>query len=812
MNRPDSASDEFYHDLIDRISEGYWLLGPDQRIIEVNEALCRILGYRNEEFIGKHPLDFCDEENRPLFQSQIAQIAQTVHRAYCITLKAREGASVHVRISATSLNDNSGELLYSFAFLADISKLRNAEDVLHRTLSEQKIILENADMGIALAGKRKFLRLNRQFETLFGYAPGELHDQPTDLIHPSREAFADFRREARNVMRGGVTYRSERLMRRKDGTPLWCRIVGKAIDPSDLPNGTLWMVEDITNRREAEENLRLAAKVFDSSVEGILITDAASRIITVNHAFTLITGYNAEEAVGMTPALFNSGKHGEDFYRSMWASLREAGQWRGEIWNRRKSGETYLEWLTISAVRNEHGETTNYVAVFSDITSRKLAEERLNYLANHDALTGLPNRTLFMERLTLALAHAHRNAKMTAVMFFDLDRFKIVNDTLGHTAGDALLQEVARRVVSCLREDDTVARLGGDEFTIILEGLGDEQDVAPIAQKITDILAVPMNLSGQEVFITASIGISVYPNDGADAAALVKNADAAMYRAKDLGKNNYQFFKAEMNTRAFERLTLENSLRRALERNEFELHYQPQIDLDSGRVVGAEALIRWEHPDLGMVPPDRFIPIAEETGMILPIGEWVLRAACTQNKAWQDAGFPALHVAVNLSGRQFRQKNLVGMIQQMLDETGLKAEHLELEITESVIMEQATESIDTINAMRDLGLHLSIDDFGTGYSSLSYLKRFPIDTLKIDRSFVRDITTDQDDAAIVKAVIALAHSLKLMVIAEGVETAEQLKFLREQGCDEMQGYFFSRPLTAQAFGERMAAGWVSVGQ
>ncbi len=802
-----TAGDGFYRDLINRITEGYWLLGADQRIVEVNDSLVKMLGFRYEEFIGKHPFDFVDEENLAIFRSQIALAAKTLHRVYNITLKAKDGEDVHTHLSATSVYNDAGVLLHSFAFITDVSQLRHAEDVLHQTLSEQKIILENAEMGVALAGDRKFLRCNRQFEKMFGYERGELKNLNNNVIHPSREAFNEFRKEARAVMRKGTPFRTERLMRRKDGETIWCRIVGKAIDPSDLPNGTLWMVEDISGRREAEENLRLAAKVFDSSVEGILITDADSRIVTVNRAFTHITGFQAEDAIGKTPKLLSSGKHNPDFYINMWRLLKENGQWRGEIWNRRKNGETYLEWLTISAVRNDKGETVNYVAVFSDITSRKLAEERLNYLANHDALTGLPNRVLFLERLDLGLARAHRTQKMVAVMFFDLDRFKIINDTLGHSVGDQLLQEVATRVRGCLREDDTVARLGGDEFTVILEGINEDKYVAMVAQKIIDILAKPFKLVGQEVFVTASVGISVYPNDGEDPHSLVRHADVAMYRAKEMGKNNYQFFKTEMNTRAFERLTLENNLRRALERNEFELHYQPQLDLASGDVVGAEALIRWRHPELGLVSPDRFIPIAEETGLIIPIGEWVLRTACAQNKAWQRAGFAPLHVAVNLSGRQFKQKDLLRMIERAFAETGLDPAFLELEITESVIMEHADETIATLACMKTMGFQLSIDDFGTGYSSLSYLKRFPIDTLKIDRSFVHDITTDQDDAAITTAVIALAHSLNLKVIAEGVENGEQLEFLRAQGCDMIQGYHFSRPMTVEAFTAKLAAGW-----
>jgi len=434
-----------------------------------------------------------------------------------------------------------------------------------------------------------------------------------------------------------------------------------------------------------------------------------------------------------------------------------------------------------------------------DLEERKRVELSIRHMAHHDALTGLPNRTLFRDRLTHAMAQADRYHQRLAVLFLDLDRFKAINDTLGHNVGDQLLKIAAERLRSCVRDCDTVARLGGDEFTVIVDDIMEVQDAAVVAQKILDILSQPFNLHGHEVFISVSIGITLYPTDDESADNLLRNADSAMYRAKEYGRNNYQFYVADMNVKARARLMLESSLRRALDRGEFALYYQPRVDLFSGRVIGAEALLRWRHPEIGLVPPVEFIPILEETGMIIPVGDWVLRQASQQNRAWQEMGLPPIRMAVNLSVRQFIQKDLAESVLRVLEQVGLSPKYMELEITEDLLLEHNQTNIITLTKLRNQGIHISIDDFGTGYSSLSYLKRLPIDTLKIDQSFVRDIDTDPDNKAIASAIIAMASSLHLNVLAEGVETDEQLAFLRAQGCNEIQGFSFSHPLPAEEF-------------
>ena len=440
-----------------------------------------------------------------------------------------------------------------------------------------------------------------------------------------------------------------------------------------------------------------------------------------------------------------------------------------------------------------------------DLEERKRVEQSIRHIAHHDALTGLPNRSLFRDRLTHAMAQADRYHQKLAVMFLDLDRFKAINDTLGHNVGDQLLKIAAERLRSCVRDSDTVARLGGDEFTVIVEDIVEDHDAAAVAQKILDTLSQPFNLYGHEVFISVSVGVTLYPSDDENADNLLRNADSAMYRAKEFGRNNFQFYVAEMNIKARERLMLESSLRRALDRKEFMLYYQPRVSLQSGRVIGAEALLRWRHPELGLVPPSEFIPILDETGMIIPVGDWALREACRQNREWQDMGLPPIRVAVNLSVRQFMQKDLADTVVRALEAANLSAEHLEVEITEDLFLEHNQTNIITLARLKNMGIHISIDDFGTGYSSLSYLKRLPIDTLKIDQSFVRDIG-DPDNKAIASAIIAMASSLRLNVLAEGVETDEQLAFLRAQGCNEIQGFCFSHPLPAEDFAQLLRDG------
>ena len=557
--------------------------------------------------------------------------------------------------------------------------------------------------------------------------------------------------------------------------------------------------KSVAKVKEGQEQLKLSAQVFVNSMEAIVITDIENNIIQINKAFSEITGYSPEEVIGKNPRILKSGRHDQDFYRIMWEILIATGSWQSEIMDRRKSGEVYPKWLSITVVRNEKGDISNYIALFSDITERKASYERIQHLAHFDALTNLPNRALLNDHLDLAIAVANRSQTQLAIIFLDLDRFKVVNDSLGHHAGDLLLQVVSERLKNCVREIDTVARLGGDEFVILLGSIRDPSDAARVAQKVVETIAIPFMLDGNEVNIGTSIGIGIYPENGLDRPTLLKNADAAMYHAKENGRNNFQFFSSVMNDKAFERLALENDLRRALKGEEFFLHYQPQIDVQTGKIVGAEALIRWQHPERGLVPPFNFISLAEKCGLIIPIGEWVLKTACAQNIAWQKEGLPPILTAVNISAQQFKQKNFKESIMQILGDTGLAPHLLELEITESAFMENAESMLESLHSLKEIGLHLSIDDFGTGYSSLSYLKHFPIDKLKIDRSFVMDITDDSRNNAIIETIIHLGHNLKLKVIAEGVETAEQLATLRKLQCDEIQGYYFSRPLSHHDF-------------
>lgn len=576
----------------------------------------------------------------------------------------------------------------------------------------------------------------------------------------------------------------------------------------EVEGQTLWHghLLDISERKAAETKLRQAAQVFESAAEGVTITDTEGRILAVNASFTEITGYSREEVVGQNPRILKSGRHDETYYRNMWDSLRDAGHWRGEIWNRRKNGEIYPEWLTISAIRDELGHTTGYTALFTDITPLKRTQDALEYLAHHDPLTELPNRTLLHDRMEHALQRARRDGTQLAVLFLDLDRFKNVNDSLGHLVGDELLRAAAQRLAGQIRGADTLARVGGDEFIVLLEEETSAHSARTVAYKLLNQFETPMQVNGHQLTLTASIGISLFPQDGQNAETLLRHADVAMYKAKERGRNTYQFFDQAMSADAYERLLLENELRGAAVRGELRVHYQPQVDLASGELRGIEALVRWQHPRLGLIMPGRFIPLAEEAGIIGMVGEWVLRESCRQMTAWDARGMQVPRVAVNLSVQQIQRDTLLLLVSDALRDSGLDGERLELEVTESMFMREAAWAGDVLQALCDLGVKLAIDDFGTGYSSLGYLSRLPVHRLKIDQSFVRSLSKGEKGEGIVRAIIALGRSLGLETVAEGIEEQSQAAFLLSEACDIGQGYLFSHPLEADALFQAWSPG------
>lgn len=638
------------------------------------------------------------------------------------------------------------------------------------------------------------LDVNDTYTKLSGYTRAELIG-----MHFLQLATADHEITAmhlRHVMRG-EDHQCETQHRRKDGT-LWdAEIVTRY---SHEAGGQFYVfIRDISERLRIQQQLHLTAEVFENANEAIVITDADNTILRVNKSYCDVTGYSEEEVIGKTPSVLQSGRHDEEFYQQMWQSLNEKGSWVGEIWDKRKNGEIYPKWLSITAIRNKQGQLTNYVGTFSDISVLKGIESELKKLAYYDALTELPNRTLFKERLQEELNRCQRFNCNCSVLFIDLDRFKLINDTMGHACGDELLIEVSRRIRNSLRTTDTFARMGGDEFTLLLPNIPNADAVAHVAQNIIDLLNEPVLLNGEEIRVGCSIGIAIYPADGDNLETLTRHADTAMYVAKANGRGQYHFFSANMDQIAHEHLRLESELHHALEHEEFFLHFQPQVDARTEKVVRCEALIRWRHPERGIVSPDLFIPIAEDSDLILQIGEFVIRDACRQISEWRTLGVEVPPVAINLSARQFRQSDLVFNILNILSEYQLGVDAIEFEITESVAMENAASTMHRLSMLASEGFSLAIDDFGTGYSSLSYLKTYPVNKLKLDRSFVMDIPEDTNDAAISSAVIRMAHSLGMEVIAEGVETIEQVAFLLEEECTIMQGYHFSKPLAAKDY-------------
>lgn len=655
------------------------------------------------------------------------------------------------------------------------------------------------DLMLELDAQGHLLQLHSQASHPLQPAWPDCAGQPITALLPP-EASAAMMAALHDAHTTGHSQGREYPLHLPNQTLRWFELSGtlKAGNPLDPVSHVILLARDITTRKRAEEQLKLASHFFEGSSEGFVITDAHQRIIKVNRTFTQITGYSVEEMLGKSPAALSSGRHSRSFYRQMWQQINAVGQWQGEVWNRRKNGEVYPEWLSITRVPDAQGQTAYYLAIFSDTSQRKEQEARIRYLAYYDPLTGLANRSLLKDRAQHDLAQCKRHQTPLSLLFIDLDHFKQINDSLGHQVGDQLLKQVGERLGQQVREQDTVARMGGDEFVTVLPETNDE-GAALVARNFLERLSQPYQVGPHELTVTPSIGIALYPNDGTDFDTLYRCADTAMYRAKQNGRSSFSFFTTEMQAQSVRRLQIENALRRALERDQLWLQYQPQMSLRNHQLIGMEVLLRWNHPEWGPVSPAEFIPVAENSRQILAIGEWVLRTATAQAKAWQDQGLPPIIVAINLSAVQFRQPDLPDLVGTILHDTGLAPEWLELELTESVAMHDPEGAIATMQQLHQRGVRMSVDDFGTGYSSLNYLKRFQIYKLKIDQSFVRDVTRSPEDARIVEAIVQMAESMGLTTIAEGVETPEQLEFLRSHGCREIQGYHLSRPLSATDF-------------
>jgi len=651
----------------------------------------------------------------------------------------------------------------------------------------------------------RFLFVNRELCRMLGRSPEQLigFDAAAALKAGQAGRLDD---DDAAALRSDKPVTFEARLNTTDGERVYACTKGR-LDDDGQTLGIYGVCTDVTERRDLQQRMRQWATAFEDVRDGVIITDALGRILSVNRSFTTITGYEASQAIGATMRLLRSGVHDEAFYRQMWAALNSSGHWQGEIWNRRKSGETYPEWLTISAVRDDDAAITHYVGVFTDISRIKHSEAQTDWLVHHDTLTRLPNRVHLQRRLQEALDRSHRRECRAALLVIDLDGFKTVNDSLGHPAGDELLVCVARRLQARLRQEDFLGRLGGDEFLVLVETANDSASVAVLARDLLATVSSPIPLScGQDAYLTASIGISMFPEEGDPSAVeLLRDADAAMYRAKEQGRNRFCFYTGDMNAEARTKLDLETALSRAIERNELQLHYQPKLDGRSGTITGAEALLRWQRSGIGLVSPGQFIPLAERSSLILDIGAWVIDEACRQLRAWMDAGQPVVRVAVNVAARQFAAGDLDQVVAQALQRHRVDAQWLEIEITEGMLIVEPGAAIDMLKRIKALGVKLSLDDFGTGYSSLAYLQQFPIDSLKIDQSFTRRIGEQPDGAALVDAVIALAHRLNLRVVAEGVETQRQSDYLLARGCDEMQGYHFGRPAPASSLQHRLAA-------
>jgi diguanylate cyclase (GGDEF)-like protein/PAS domain S-box-containing protein len=799
-------SERWFRSIFENVNTGIASTDDTGRVTSFNEAFRTMLGYDAESLSRMNFADFTHPEDLALEQDIFADILEGKRDSYQMTKRyiTSVGSIIWVDLSAAVIRNADGKVANFVAVVQDITERKKLELAIAESEKEFRQLAEAMPQIVWITRADGWnIYFNQQWVDYTGLSLEESYGHGWNKpFHP------DDQQRAWEAWQKAVledeSYEIECRLRRADGEYLWWLIRGVPVFGED---GRIdkWFgtCTDINEIKLNEQNLLIAATAFESQ-ESLMITDASGVIIRVNNAFTESTGYAPEEVMGKTPQLLKSGRHSEEFYRDMWKTLLGTGKWQGEVWDRRKNGQVYPKWLAITAVKNGEGKVTHYVGSHIDITARKAAEEEIQYLAFYDPLTRLPNRRLLLDRLNQALVSSARSGRSGALLFIDLDNFKNLNDTLGHDIGDLLLQQVTLRLESCIRSGDTVARLGGDEFVVMLLNMSSEPLEAAaqseaICEKILAALGRTYQLGAHTYHCTASVGVTLFGNEMHTTDELMKQADIAMYQSKKAGRNTLRFFDRKMQESIASRVSLENELHNALEFRQFHLYYQIQVD-STDRQLGAEALIRWIHPQRGLVSPAQFIPLAEESGLILPVGQWVLDTACARIKEWeQDARMRDLVIAVNVSAKQFRQHNFIEQVQVVVQRHGINPSRLKLELTEGMLLENIEETITTMNALNELGVKFSLDDFGTGYSSLQYLKRLPLDQIKIDQSFVRDITSDPNDAAIVQTIIAMAEVLGLEVVAEGVETDEQREFLELRGCTHFQGYLFGKPVPIEQF-------------
>jgi diguanylate cyclase (GGDEF)-like protein/PAS domain S-box-containing protein len=790
---------------MDHMADKVTWVTSDAKVVYANLAACNSLGYTMEEMMRLRIPDFDPDFPAEVWPSHWEDLRKYGSHTFETRHRTKSGEIYPVEVSINYMRFGDEE--YNCGFARDITKRKQAESQLRESEEKFRLLFENMTTGFAVhevicddqgkAVNYRFLQINPAYQKLTGLKTDIIGRTVLEVLPGTEPYWIEF---FGKVAMTGVPALYENFSRELGR---WYQVW--AFSPKLGQFAVI--INEITERKNIEEELRLYSMVLQHSSEGMLVTDENNLIISINPAFSSITGYSLEEVKGKNPAIFKSGRHDQAFYHAMWSAIVTTGQWQGEIWDKRKNGETYAKWLTINTIRDKDGNINRYVALFSDITEKKKSEELIWRQANFDTLTGLPNRDMFRDRLGQEVKKSIRAELPLALLLVDLDKFKEVNDTLGHAVGDMLLIEAARRISACVRESDTVARLGGDEFTIVMSEIADNTHVEDVAQKIISKLAEPFQLGNEVVYISASIGITLYPNDSIDIDALMKNADQAMYVAKNKGRNRFSYFTPLLQDAAQRRLRMTSDLRGALEAGQLSVHFQPIVALSTGRIRKAEAVIRWNHADRGMVSPEEFIPLAEETGLINEIGDWVFKESARWAQHWKNRYAADFQVSVNKSPVQFRTENhhFSSTWSEYLRGLGLSGENIVIEITEGLLLNADAEVTDELLRLRDADIQVAIDDFGTGYSSLSYLKKFDIDYLKIDRSFVNNLESDANDMALSEAIIVMAHKLGLKVIAEGVETQGQRNLLAEAGCDYAQGYLFSKAIPPDEFERLLVA-------